>query len=155
MGKQRESRRQARIRKTILKEYGDHAWFFKVHGGPFQSSGLPDLIGTVYGIFFGFEVKEPEDGEPTELQLETIADIIRAGGVAGIIEQPEEALALIREARRLSERRGIIRGTANWVCSILRAGYGKDVDRTWNTRIPEFGNRIICRAPYEPEDYLG
>lgn len=109
MAKKRETRRQQRIQKRLKKEYAGHIFLFKVHGGPFQRAGLPDLIGTVYGMFFGFEVKEL-DGEPSALQIETLKDIEAAGGIAGLIEEPEDAIYLVERARRLSKKRGRIFG---------------------------------------------
>ena len=79
-------------------------WFIKIHGNPFMPSGTPDLLGCVDGLFFGFEVKVPGE-EPSQLQIESIRDIRRAGGVGEIIETPEEAIAFVRKALRLSASR--------------------------------------------------
>lgn len=110
MAKKRESRRQLRIQKALRREYGEELFIFKVHGGPFMAAGLPDLIGCVRGLFFAFEVKEP-DGTPSALQLEIIADIIKAGGCAGIVVEPEDAIDFIdramaaaRKSQRLRSR---------------------------------------------------
>lgn len=97
MAKKRETRRVDRIKKTLKREFGIDIWFFKVWGGPFQSSGIPDLVGCCKGLFFALEVKEP-DGGADELQIETIADINQAGGLAAFIVEPEEAVELLRDA---------------------------------------------------------
>ena len=79
-----ETRRQRKLQAYLRKQYPG-VWLFKVHGGPFQPAGLPDLIGCLPGgRFFGFEVKEPK-GEATDLQLETLADIRAAGGIAAVV----------------------------------------------------------------------
>lgn len=97
MAKKPETRRQQRIQKALKAKYRPHIWLFKVHGGPFQADGIPDIVGVVHGLFFGFEVKEP-NGTATALQLETIKDIRAAGGIAAVIIEPEEAIAKIDRA---------------------------------------------------------
>jgi hypothetical protein len=134
MTKKAETRRQLRIRYRIEEEFHPHVWFFKVHGNEFQGSGIPDLIGTVHGIFFAFEVKEP-DGTVEEIQEETISDIRHAGGIAAIVEEPEEALNYIREAIRwLSGKGGDVLLTGERVSTILRAGYRKNLNRPRSNR---------------------
>src|SRR5262245_24500684 len=91
MAKKRETRRQKKIQKLLRAEFGKDIWLTKIHGGPFQDAGLPDLMGYYRGYGFAFEVKEP-DGEPSELQLETLADMKRAGAVTGIITTAREAI---------------------------------------------------------------
>ena len=61
-------------------------WCFKVHGGPFTTAGVPDIIACVpvrvegvnpdgyqthsdpIGIFVGFETKTPTGGDPSPIQ---------------------------------------------------------------------------------------
>jgi hypothetical protein len=88
-----ETRRQRRIQKDLRERYPG-IWLFKTHGSEYQPAGLPDLIGCLRGRFFGLEVKEPGE-EASTIQDETIADIIAAGGVGGVIETFEEAIALL------------------------------------------------------------
>lgn len=109
MAKQRESKLQIRIRKILRKEVG--GWWFKVWGGAFQQSGIPDIVGCVEGYFFAFEVKVPKGksnrkGEASEIQLSTIEDIQKdGGGVALVIYSPEEAVLAV--SRRLEKARWI------------------------------------------------
>lgn len=106
MAKKRETRRQQKIRKALQKEFRE-SWWVKIHGGWFQDAGIPDLLGCVMGLFFGFEVKEP-DGEASPIQLENIGDIQDAGGVSCEIETPEQAIrivyAALREAGLISKK---------------------------------------------------
>lgn len=95
-----ESRRQRRIQRELKKQVG--GWWFKVHGGPFQKAGVPDLVGCVEGRFFALEVKEPGE-EPTKLQAETMKKIRLAGGTSYPVETPEEAVAIVRAALGISE----------------------------------------------------
>ena len=83
-----------------LKKYGVQ-WVWKTHGGPYQTSGVPDIlcIAPVSGRFIGIEVKRPNGyGKATELQLAQIEKINLAGGVAGIATCEEEAIELVRKA---------------------------------------------------------
>jgi len=96
MAKKPETRLQRRIQKA-LKEAFPGSWWFKVHGGPFQKAGVPDLIGCVAGLFFALEVKMPDE-EPTKLQVLTMRKIREAGGISTTVETPEEAVAIVRAA---------------------------------------------------------
>jgi hypothetical protein len=88
---------EARIVAAILTELGTmaHTWAFKVHGGPFQSAGVPDIIGCRYGSLFAIEVKVP-GGKATRLQELVMQRISDAGGLTGIATSVEEALAIIK-----------------------------------------------------------
>jgi hypothetical protein len=96
----------AQIGKRIHKDYPD-SWVMKVHGGPFQMAGVPDLLVCVDGYLIGLEVKFVRPGESsdharlraTAQQRHQIRSINRAGGVAGVVVSVEEALALIERAR--------------------------------------------------------
>ena len=91
-----ESKLQRKIRKVLEETVG--GFWVKIHGSQYQKAGLPDLLGCVDGLFFGLEVKLQDIGEPTKLQIETISDINRAGGVATIVRSPEEAINIVRLA---------------------------------------------------------
>ena len=93
MSSKPETRRQRKIQKLLRQRYPG-IWLFKTHGSEYQPAGLPDLIGCLHGRFFGLEVKEPDE-PPSAIQEEEIADIIAAGGIAGVIETFEEAVALL------------------------------------------------------------
>lgn len=103
MTTQAESRLQRKIRKHLKKEFPG-SWWRKIHGGPYQAAGIPDILGCCCGLFFAFEVKTPEGDEPTELQQENIRQIMWAGGTAGVVKSPEEAIELVRSALAVSKR---------------------------------------------------
>lgn len=63
------------------------AYYFKVWGGGFQQSGIPDVVACKNGIFIGIELKS-STGKPSELQKYNIKQINESGGV-GIILFPE------------------------------------------------------------------
>lgn len=66
-------------------------WVVKTHGEAMQQRGIPDLIACVRGRFVAFEVKDPESGEPSPLQTYELAAIIRAGGVAWVVQTLDDA----------------------------------------------------------------
>ena len=75
-------------------------WCVKVHGGPYQASGIPDIlaIAPATGRLVGIEVKRPGVGRLTELQAAQIQKINDAGGVAGVAYGTEDALNYLRIA---------------------------------------------------------
>lgn len=107
----------ARIMKAVSAEY-PQGWWMKVHGGPYQMAGVPDVILCIDGMFIGMEVKFARPGESEasarerttpgqRLQIRKIND---AGGMAGVVTSPDQALDLISRAYQKRERRD---GTRN------------------------------------------
>ena len=90
--------------KKYLASLGSDVFFWKEHGGPYGTSGVPDIICCYKGRFLGLEVKLPS-GKLTELQKRAIAKINRAGGLACRVESVEDVRAII--ARVDSERRNL------------------------------------------------
>jgi len=70
------------------------SFFFKVHGGPYQIAGLPDIIGCYSGRFVAIEVKRPGN-TPTKLQLAIMKKLADAGATVGVAYSVEEAQAII------------------------------------------------------------
>lgn len=95
----------AAIRRAIRREYPD-SLTLKVHGGPYQEAGIPDILVVVDGRFIGLEVKRRRPGESdsaardraTAQQRAMLARMEAAGGVARVVLSEDEALAAIREA---------------------------------------------------------
>lgn len=95
MGQGPESRLVAKIKKA-LEESG--AFLFKVHGGPYQSAGIADLIGVVNGRFFALEVKVPgRRSTLTDLQAAFLENVERHGGLAACVTSVDEALEALRD----------------------------------------------------------
>lgn len=94
-----------RIRRVIKTAY-PQSWVAKVHGGPFQQAGIPDLLVIANGRTIALEVKCQRPGETAEhargrataQQQSQIRQITEAGGVAGVVLDPREALTLIQQA---------------------------------------------------------
>ena len=69
--------------KAFLKKEG--AWLVKYWAGnSFTKAGVPDILACVNGIFMAIEVKAAT-GKPSELQLHTIEEIKKSGGVAFVL----------------------------------------------------------------------
>lgn len=64
-----------------------NGWFFKVWGGGYQKSGIPDLLMCVNGFFLAVELKASK-GAASELQKLNITRINAARGI-GIILYPD------------------------------------------------------------------
>jgi Holliday junction resolvase len=71
--------------RAILDWHEDVYYFTPVTGG-YGRSGVPDIVGCYKGVFFAIECKAGA-GKPTALQLKNIAQIIKAGGKAAIINE--------------------------------------------------------------------
>lgn len=82
-----ESRLQRQIRQLLEERLG--GFWFKVHGGPFQVGGLPDLIGCVQGVMIGIEVKLPGE-HPTARQEWTMNKLREAGAIIMVAHSVEE-----------------------------------------------------------------
>jgi hypothetical protein len=95
-----ETRLQRKIRKGLKRNVG--GWWVKIHGGPFQAAGIPDLLGCVEGQFFALEVKRPDDTKgATEIQERVMKQIRTKGkGVSCVIESLEEAIHVVRSSLR-------------------------------------------------------
>lgn len=91
-----ESKLQKQIRDALMK--WENLYCVKMHGGPHQARGLPDIVGVVEGIFFGIEVKMPgKEKTLTPIQKKKLNDIANAGGIAIIATSVEQAETRLRK----------------------------------------------------------
>lgn len=81
--------------KRYLASLGSDVFFWKEHGGPYGTSGVPDIICCYKGRFLGLEAKLP-GGRLTELQKRALDKINRAGGIARRVESVDDVRAVIR-----------------------------------------------------------
>lgn len=84
-----------RIVKALEKEFPG-IYVVKVHGGPFQERGIPDLILCWNGRFIGMELKYGP-GKPSVQQKFHIQRIRQAGGIAHIVRSVEKAVQIVRK----------------------------------------------------------
>ena len=80
--------------KAYLASLGRDVFFWKEHGGPYGTSGVPDIICCYKGRFIGMECKLP-DSHLTELQKRALRKINDAGGYAYRVESVEDAREII------------------------------------------------------------
>lgn len=94
-----ESALVAKIKRALDKDRP--GFWVKIHGGPFQLIGLPDLIGCYEGRFYGLEVKLPGKEDTLTPRQQYILDQIRqvGKGVAGMVTSVEQALSIVRPAK--------------------------------------------------------
>ena len=78
-----EAKVKAKVKK-ILVELG--AYYTMPMGTGFSSSGAPDFIICIAGLFYGIECKA-NGGKPTALQLKHFDDIRKPGGIALVIDE--------------------------------------------------------------------
>lgn len=91
---------ETRLVRDILEALRRKGGFwYKVHGGPFQRVGLPDIIGCYKGRFVAIEVKCPGN-KPTLIQQHVIGQIREAGGTVGVAYNVSQALSLLKTQRR-------------------------------------------------------
>jgi len=76
--------------------------FYKIHGGAFQESGLPDLVGTVAGRFVAIELKQPPMFA-TPLQQAQIQRIKKAGGASFVCRSLDEVKRVIKIVKEAEE----------------------------------------------------
>lgn len=81
--------------KKYLASLGSNVFFWKEHGGPYGTSGVPDIICCYRGRFLGLECKLPT-GRLTELQKRAINKINIAGGTALRVESVDDVKKVIQ-----------------------------------------------------------
>lgn len=90
---------EATVTKRVmakLKAYG--GFWFKVHGGPSQMAGIPDILGCYQGHFYGIEMKAPGKENNVSPKQKFVMDRIRAaGGTVGVASSWEDVEAILRE----------------------------------------------------------
>lgn len=67
-----------------------HCKYMKVHGGPHQERGTPDLLIIYRGCPFLMEVKKP-GGRTTKLQRHRLTEWTVAGATCGVVRSKSEA----------------------------------------------------------------
>ena len=83
--------------RRYLATLGEDVFFWKEHGSPYGTSGVPDIICCYKGRFLGLEAKLP-GGRLTPLQMRALEKINRAGGIARRVESVEDVKAIIAQA---------------------------------------------------------
>lgn len=98
MPRQPEGKVVKRIKDYIVQHGGRP---FKIQGGDesFQEVGIPDLLVSYRGRFFGLEVKLP--GEiPSAVQRKVLNEIADAGGIAAVVTTVGQVATLLADVDR-------------------------------------------------------
>ena len=66
------------VTRYLKSREKDGLWWMKVHGGPSQKKGVPDIICVYRGQFFGWELKAPGK-KVTKLQAHMM-ELMERGG---------------------------------------------------------------------------
>ena len=77
-----EKQVENKIKKWL--EQNNH-WYFKVHGGAFQKTGVPDIIACINGKIV------------SELQKAQIQKIKDSGGLVGVAHNMEEFWQILKD----------------------------------------------------------
>lgn len=87
---------EKQITEKIIKALKQHGyWVLKVHGGPMQKSGIPDILACRNGRLLAIEVKRP-GGRVTAIQRKRLAELEAAGADVVVITSVDEALSIMR-----------------------------------------------------------
>jgi hypothetical protein len=78
-----EGKVKAQIKRTLDKL---EAYYTMPATGGYGSSGVPDFVGCLNGMFFAIEAKAGGN-KPTALQMSHLCRIATAGGVALVINE--------------------------------------------------------------------
>lgn len=99
MSRQQPEARLTNKIKAAIQEAYPGCFAVKVHGGPYQTAGIPDLLVCVEGRLVGFEVKVPgRENTLTPRQDATLKALRRAGAVAAMVTSSRQALTILEEA---------------------------------------------------------
>jgi len=89
---------EARISRAIIKALNDlpRCFAYKVHGGPMQVAGLPDVACIKDGRFIGLEVKTEENRNRTTVRQRWVGKMMKdAGAEWHVVCSVEEALQVV------------------------------------------------------------
>ena len=92
MGREREN-----VKRVITELQRRGAWVVKIHVGPYQRPGIPDVLACYAGRFLAIEVKQ-DTGRVSPLQEYEMRMIRRAKGTALVVRSDlSELRALLDE----------------------------------------------------------
>ena len=80
--------------KIYLASLGRDVFFWKEHGGPYGTSGIPDIICCYKGRFLGLEAKLP-GGKLTALQRRALDKINAAAGIGRRVESVDDSKLIL------------------------------------------------------------
>ena len=84
-----EKQVRRKVRERLRKEFGEDLWLYSTTNAGYGTSGAPDFLGCLAGIFFGVECKRDKAHKPTALQKHAMETIRRARGSAFVVYDEE------------------------------------------------------------------
>ena len=78
----------------------------KIHGGPYQMAGIPDLLAVYQGLSIWIEVKAPKK-KPTNLQLKRMRDLKKAHAFVDWFDDADLAAEWIDKVVQVIDKYGI------------------------------------------------
>ena len=78
----------------------DGIFIFKLHGGGYQRSGIPDVYVAIKGNSIWVEFKRP-GADTTKLQRNKLLLLLKAGMFCGTAESTETFIDIIEQVKRL------------------------------------------------------
>jgi hypothetical protein len=100
-----ESAIQTAVIKKIKEKYGCNAKVYKIHD--LCTVGIPDLLICLFGRFIAIELKKDSSCKATEKQMYELAQIRKAGGLAGVMSSVDEVMM------HLEKTKGVCCGAGN------------------------------------------
>lgn len=84
-----------------------NVWYLKIHGGPIQRQGVPDLMVVIRGVPWFPELKV-DGNDPSALQVHTMKKIEAAGGMCHVVRSLDSVKSIVKwiaaETRGRSDR---------------------------------------------------
>ena len=74
------------------------------HGNEYSGRGWPDLEVLWRGTFYGLEAKV-EGKYPTPMQVWRMEKVRAAGGVAAVVHNADEAMAILKKGKRWQRKK--------------------------------------------------
>jgi fumarate reductase subunit D len=102
---------EGRVTKQVIRALeairarGEPVWWVKLHGGPMQQAGLPDVLVVYCGLVFFIEIKAPA-GRVSKLQEFVFDKIRRAGGIVEVVCGLKDMELALGKMRALGRERG-------------------------------------------------
>lgn len=91
-----ETKLYKKVRKALLAEFPG-IYLVKVHGGPYQEAGVPDIIGCYKGAFFAIELKVGNNTASAAQEVH-LSRIAAAGGTGDVSYSVEKSVQIVRKA---------------------------------------------------------
>lgn len=102
--KQNETKFQKDLRQALEAEVGGFWW--KVHGGMFQMTGLPDICGCVRGLYIAIETKAGNN-KLSEVQKTRMKQLREAGALAFSCWADDPIKLVVKRVKKYVEKHAL------------------------------------------------